>query len=80
MLKTVAALLVLDVIAVYAYSLRVKGVYPPSHPWSGIALILLAGTVGFSHVATSNPLPQWVVAGGVLLSAGFWTFAAITRP
>jgi hypothetical protein len=40
--KVVAVLVILTVVLVYAYCLGVKGAYPPSHPWSGIALALLS--------------------------------------
>lgn len=84
--KAVAALVILDVIAVYVYCLHIRGVYPPSHPWSGLALILLSIVVlrpwrffstcdaGFTQESV------WVFLATitlVVLGAGLWTFAAM---
>jgi len=43
--KFLPVLVILMVILVYAYCLGLKGSYPPSHPWSGITLILLSGLI-----------------------------------
>ena len=43
--------------------------YPPSHPWSGIALILFS----LALIRTSRSpvgLPQWMFVGAIVLSAG----------
>ena len=82
MLNVIAGVVVLDVFAVYIYCLRLKGVYPPSHPWSGISLVFLSGAIvlGARQLDRVNPTPPWVVAGGLLLSAGLWTFAALKTP
>jgi hypothetical protein len=74
----VSAFVILDVLAVYAYCLGVNGMYPPSHPWSGVALILLsAGLVGSRR---SAELPAWLILFIAVLSAGAWTLAAIRYP
>jgi hypothetical protein len=73
--KFLPAVVILEVVAVYAYCLGVKGVYPPSHPWSGISLILLSvGLAGWRH---QTQLPLWMISAAAVLSAGFWTIAAI---
>jgi hypothetical protein len=73
--KFLSAFVMLDVVAVYAYCLRIKGVYPPSHPWSGITLILLS--VGLAGLRSHAQLPLWMISAAAVLSAGFWTVAAI---
>ena len=75
--KLVAVLAILMVILVYAYSLGLKGIYPPSHPWSGITLILLSGVI----LKARGPAGLlWVLSGATVLSAGLWAFAAIQNP
>ena len=85
-LKIITPLLILDVIAVYAYSLNIKGRYPPSHPWSGIALVLLS-VVLISRLRNGQRLNSakaqsqtWLFAAGAAISAGLWTVAAILAP
>ena len=81
--KIVAGLVVLDVIAVYVYSLTIKGHYPPSHPWSGITLVLMAVNLiresrhgeGLSPV--ESRFPVWTFAAAAAVSAGLWTVAAM---
>jgi hypothetical protein len=84
-LKMITPLLILDVIAVYAYSLNIKARYPPSHPWSGITLVLLS-VVPILHLRNSqrvNPAKLrlqaslFAAATGI---AGLWTVAAILAP
>ena len=67
-----AVLVVLDVVAVYLYCLRRKGVYPPSHPWSGITLLLLSVgmIVGFGNLRTTEPLNIFVGVFGCTDSIG----------
>jgi hypothetical protein len=73
--KVSAVLILLDVIAVYLYCLLIRGVYPPSHPWSGFALLLLSVVLiravpsRFSRVSVAL----------AMLSAGLWTVSAIVR-
>jgi hypothetical protein len=76
--KSVAVLVMLDVIIVYTYCLRIKGLYPPSHPWSGITLILLS--IGLTQ-KFRGPVSRslWLFLIGTVLAAGLWTFAAILR-
>jgi hypothetical protein len=70
-----------DVAGVYAYTLGIRGVYPPSHPWSGLTLGLMA--VGMMlKVRRGDQLnsPQrslYVFAALILLSASLWTAAAV---
>jgi hypothetical protein len=66
-----AAVLVAIVIAVYTMAMS-RGHMPPSHPWSGITLLLLAGQFAI-FAATSRP--NWVSVGlgiavGVLVITG----------
>jgi hypothetical protein len=75
--KSVATLVILDVIAVYVYCLRIKGVYPPSHPWSGFALILMAISILLVPRLTQVAFPWWALSATVVLAAGLWTFAAM---
>jgi len=77
LLKTVGVLVILDVITVYGYCLGTKGVYPPSHPWSGIALILLSVVL---TVKLRGQVTSWVFLVATVLSAGLWTFAAVLYP
>jgi hypothetical protein len=77
LLKAGAALVLLDVVAVYAYCLRVNAVYPPSHPWSGITLILLS--IGMMRTQGRAPSLSWVLLAGTVLTAGLWTVAAAIR-
>ena len=72
--KLVAILVLLDVIAVYAYCLGLKSIYPPSHPWSGLTLILLSVAVMLSRRPAGL---VWVGLCGIGLSAGLWTLASI---
>jgi hypothetical protein len=77
-----AVLVVLDVVAVYLYCLRGKGVYPPSHPWSGITLLLLSVgmIVGFGNPERPNPsIFSWVYLAALILSASLWTISALLR-
>lgn len=75
--RIAGVLLALDILAVYAYSLRVKRRYPPSHPWSGIALAFQAVFLLSSYIRSNLVhLPGWV-AGLVAVSATLWTVAAI---
>jgi hypothetical protein len=76
--KLVAALMMLDLVAVYAYCLGINGVYPPSHPWSGITLIVLS--VGLVRSPRQAKLPGWTASALAVLGAGFWTLAAIQHP
>ena len=85
-LKMITPLLILDVIAVYAYSLNIKARYPPSHPWSGITLVLLS-VVLILHLRNSqrvNPVKlrfqASLLAAATVISAGLWTVAAILAP
>jgi len=77
----VAAVVMMDVAAVYSVCLLMNGVYPPSHPWSGITLMLLAvgvvpGVFG-GEPARRGSTVSWLHVGGLLFSAGAWTVAAI---
>ena len=76
--KIAAVIVILDVIAVYFYCLRVKGVYPPSHPWSGIAFVLLSVSLvlGWRHRKPTLAASTWVSVVLILLSACFWTVSA----
>src|SRR5262245_6722889 len=75
--RLVAVLAILMVILVYAYSLGLKGIYPPSHPWSGITLILLSGLT----LKSRGPVGLlWMLSGATVLSAGLWAVAAIQNP
>ena len=73
--RVAGVLVVLDVIAVYAFTLGIRRAYPPSHPWSGIALLLLA--VGMVRLSSALPA-QWSMVFGVL-AAALWTVAALVR-
>jgi hypothetical protein len=55
--KISAVLVCLDIIGVYLYCISIRGVYPPSHPWSGFALLLLSiGMIrGARNRERSNP-------------------------
>jgi hypothetical protein len=75
-------LVVLDVVAVYLYCLRGKGVYPPSHPWSGVTLLLLSVAMigGFGKLERPNPsIFSWVYLAALILSASLWTISALLR-
>jgi hypothetical protein len=80
--KIVAALLIVDVIAVYVYCLTIKGHYPPSHPWSGITLALLSAGLFQRFVLRERPMSvepssgMWTVVVLTAASAGLWTTAA----
>ena len=75
--KIAAVIVILDVIAVYFYCLRVKGVYPPSHPWSGIAFVLLSVSLVLGwHRKPTLSASTWVSVVLILLSACFWTVSA----
>ena len=80
--KVAAVLVCLDVVVVYLYCFSIRGGYPPSHPWSGLALLLLSvGMIrGVRNRERPTPLKfsQMYVAL-VMLSAGIWTLAAIVR-
>lgn len=64
------------VIATYAFALR-TGVRPPSHPWSGITLVILSGMLWFGGRA-GGVYPLWFAAVG-LPSALFWVRAAALK-
>ncbi len=67
----------LDVFAVYVYSLRINGRYPPAHPWSGISLAFLAVFLLSSSVRGNQvDVSDWA-AVLVAVSATLWTVAAI---
>jgi len=80
--RVCAVLVLLDVIAVYWYCVGIRGVYPPSHPWSGVALLLLS----FGMVrrlrrrdrSTPSTVAQWSPVLAVL-AAGLWTISAFVR-
>jgi len=75
--KIAGVLVALDIFAVYVYSLRIKGRYPPSHPWSGISLAFLAVFLLSSYIRGNQiNVPGWV-AVLVAVSATLWTVAAI---
>ena len=79
-LKSVAAVVLVDVAAVYAFCRFLRGVYPPSHPWSGITLVLLAaglvpGLLGGRGVRRDRSA-AWLYVAGLLFSASAWTVAA----
>jgi hypothetical protein len=75
--KIAGVLVALDILAVYVYSLRIKKRYPPSHPWSGISLAVLAVFLLSSYIRGNQVnLPSWV-AVLVAVSATLWTTAAI---
>jgi hypothetical protein len=77
-----AVLVVLDVVAVYLHCRRRKGVYPPSHPWSGITLLLLSVgmIVGFGNLERPNPsISSCVYLAALILSASLWTISALLR-
>ena len=82
--KIAGALVILDVIAVYAYSLRINGRHPPSNPWSGIALVLLA-VILLRPYLQRNPVavPRRVsreiavAAVAAAVAASLWTVSAI---
>jgi len=85
-LKMITPLLILDVTGVYAYSLNIKARYPPSHPWSGITLVLLS-VVLILHLRNGqrvNPaklrLQASLFAAAAVISASLWTVAAILAP
>ena len=71
---SVGVLVMLNVITVYGYSLGMKGVYPTSHPWSGIALTLLSvSLIWKSRKAGMSRLALVLIA----LAAALWTVAVI---
>jgi len=77
-----AFLVFLDVIAVYAYCLSIKGVYPPSHPWSGLALLLLSVAMisrGRNRAQSDPSIFPRVLVALVMLSAGLWSVSALAR-
>lgn len=82
-MKLVIALLIVDLIAVYAYCLGVQGRYPPSHPWSGITLILIVVSLILQsrdterRNAARGPFAMWVAAALLVIAAGLWTVAAV---
>lgn len=81
-MKIVAGLVVLDVIVIYIYCIIAGRIYPPSHPWSGIALILLSCSLflqarsldRFNNLKRSAPV---IVAVLIAISCAFWTIAAL---
>jgi hypothetical protein len=75
--KVVAVLVILTVVLVYAYCLGVKGAYPPSHPWSGIALALLS--LSLIRRSRRQVGLLWVSVGATV-AAGLWALAAILSP
>jgi hypothetical protein len=76
--KIAAVFVILMVILVYAYCLGLKRIYPPSHPWSGITLMLLS--VGLLLKSRGPVGLRWVLSGATVFSAGLWAFAAIRNP
>jgi len=75
--KIAGVLVALDIFAVYVYSLSIKRHYPPSHPWSGISLALLAVSLLSSYIRGNHVnVPGWVAALAAV-SAALWTVAAI---
>ena len=54
-----------------------ENVYPPSHPWSGFALILMAISILLVSRLTQVAFPWWALSATVVLAAGLWTFAAM---
>jgi hypothetical protein len=80
-LQFVALAVLADVAGVYAYTLGIRGVYPPSHPWSGITLGLLAVGMmlkGRRRDRLSSPQRSlYAFAALILLSASLWTAAAM---
>jgi hypothetical protein len=80
-LQFAAVAVLADVAGVYAYTLGIRGVYPPSHPWSGATLGLMA-VIMMLRVRRGDRLnpPQrslYVFAALILLSASLWTAAAM---
>lgn len=76
-----AIAIVLDVIAVYAYCLGTKGIYPPSHPWAAVALLTLSvgAVVRGRNREAAPPVFAWLYPVAVLLSATLWTVAAMLQ-
>ena len=79
-----ALFLLLDVIAVYAYCLIVRGRYPPSHPWSGITVLLMSMAILLLSAqrqgANAVSVRDAITIGVALLmavSAALWTVATI---
>lgn len=73
-------LVILDVIAVYLYSVSLKSRYPPSNPWSGITLAFLAIILLYPYLQRDRGIAAgwlYVVAILAVLSASLWTVAAM---
>lgn len=81
-LKFLTGLLFLDVIAVYGYCLGKKNLYPPSHPWSGITLVLLSFSLFFQlregESASALKRNGLIIAVAFSTVAGcLWTISAL---
>lgn len=74
--RTLGLLTAAMVIGVYAYAYS-RGRMPPSHPWSGITLSLLAARAIFTPVKAGEPPKQagWVLSGLAILSALAWAWS-----
>ena len=66
------ACILVIVVALYAQALS-GGFWPPGHPWSGLALSLLA--VQNLLAGKSKPLPAVIVSVGAIVSAVLWGFS-----
>ena len=77
--KSVGVLVLLDIIGVYVYCLGLKKTYPPSHPWSGITLMLLSAGMMLKAWRSAGLL-SWVMIGLTVLAASLWTVAAMEIP
>ena len=66
------ACILVIVVALYAQALS-GGFWPPGHPWSGLALSLLA--VQNLLARKSKPLPAVIVSVGAIVSAVLWGFS-----
>jgi hypothetical protein len=74
--KIAGILMMVNVIAVYAYGLASKGVYPPSHPWSGISLIVLSLSLILTRRSRVNRVTRLGLVL-VVLSSSVWTWTAL---
>jgi hypothetical protein len=74
-----SALLILAVVlVVYTHALRV-GHWPPSHPWSGVTLVILAVGQAFTPTAPETSPLRWARLAGGALGCGaalMWLVAA----
>jgi len=80
--RTSAAIIVIIVVYVYARA-RASGMWPPSHPWSGMCLLLLSGHIFWQAHSRSRgtpgnrgPLPIIIFMAFSLVSAAFWFWSA----